>query len=248
MIVGFLGTGRIAAPMVRALARDGREILVSERGRETSAGLAARFAGVSVRDNRGVVEGSDVVVLCLLADVAREVLPGLPFRSEHRVVSVMAEIGLAEIAAMIGDTRELCVTIPMPFIDSGGCPLPVYPASETLVELFGRDNTVIPVASESAMKPHFAATAVSSTLFGELIALRDWLEPHAGSRAAAEQYVTLLVSGYMSALPKDGAGRLDEAVNELATAGGLNAQLLKHMRDSGTMEALKQGLDDLANR
>ena len=248
MIVGFLGTGRIAAPMARVLAGAGHEVLVSERGRDVSAELAAHFTTISVRDNQGVVDGSDVVVVCLLAAAARQELPALRFRADHKVISVMAEISLAEIAGMIGGTRELCVTIPMPFIDSGGCPLPVYPASGTLVELFGADNAVMPMDSEAAMKPHFAATAVMSTLLQELIIVRDWLGAHAGGRVAAEQYVALLASGYLNALPKDGAKRLDEALNDLATAGGLNAQLLRHMRDSGTMEALEQGLDDLFNR
>jgi pyrroline-5-carboxylate reductase len=248
MTIGFLGTGRIAAPMVRALARDGYDILVSERNAEVSEALAAQFDTVSVSDNRGVVAGSDVVVLCLLASVARRELPGLPFRAEQKVISVMAEMSLEEIAGMIGDMRELCVAIPMPFVDSGGCPLAVYPESATLVELFGRQNTVIPVRSETAMKPHFAATALTSTLMKELMIVRDWLAEHAGGREAAEKYIVLLESGYLNAMPKDGANRLDEALNDLATEGGLNAQLLRHMVEAGTIEALKAGLDDLLKR
>jgi len=248
MNVGFLGTGRIAEPMVEALAPDGHEIAVSERSREVSARLADRHVNVRVRDNQGVVDHSEVVVVCLLADVARGELPELTFRPEQKVISVMAEITLDEIAGMIGETRELCVTIPMPFIDAGGCPLPVYPASSTLEALFGPRNPVITLGTEAAMKPHFAATAVSSTLFKELITVRDWLASHADGPAAAERYITLLVSGYLNGIPKDGVSRLDEAVGHLATAGGLNAQLLEHMESSGTMEHLREGLEGLVRR
>ncbi len=248
MRTGFLGTGRIAAPMVEALARGGHEIFVSERNRNVSRELAGRFDNVSIRDNQGVVDGSEAVVVCFLAGVARGELPGLSFRPDHRVISVMAEIGLEEIAGMIGATRELCVTIPMPFIRSGGCPLPVYPSSPALVELFGAENTVIPLQSEAAMGPHFAATAITSTLLKALMTVRDWLGGQTGDRAAAEQYVILLESGYLNALPRDGAERLDEALGHLATEGGLNAQLLRHMQEAGTMECLKAGLDDLLER
>lgn len=248
MIVGFLGTGRIAAPMVKALARDGHQVLVSERNRQVSGELAARHDNVSVRDNREVVEHSEVVVLCLLAAVARRELPSLPFRPEHKVISVMAEIELAEIAGLIGDTRELCVTIPMPFIDAGGCPLPVHPASPVLDELFGADNATITLETEAAMKPHFAATAMTSTVLRELMVVRDWLAGHTGNADDAERYMVMLESGYLRALATQDEETLDDALNHLATEGGLNAQLLRHMEDAGTMEALKAGLDGLVKR
>jgi len=248
MIIGFLGTGRIAAPMVRSLARGGHEILVSERSREVSGELAASLENVTVAGNREVVERSDVVVLCLLASVARQVLADLPFRPDHKVISAMAEISLEEIAGMIGETGELCVTVPMPFIDAGGCPLPVYPSSPTLEALFGTDNAVIPVASEEAMAPHFAATAVTSTILRELMVVRDWLAGYTGSRDDAERYMVLLERGYLDALSKKGPGALESAVGHLATAGGLNAQLLGHMEEAGTMEALEKGLQGLVSR
>ncbi|HSH41464.1 MAG TPA: NAD(P)-binding domain-containing protein [Arenicellales bacterium] len=248
MRIGFLGTGRIAAPMVRALARGGHDILVSERNREVSGELAANLDNVAVADNRQVVERSDVVVLCLLASVARQVLAELPFRPDHKVISAMAEISLQEIGGLIGETEELCVTVPMPFIDAGGCPLPVYPASPALEALFGSDNVVIPVSAEEAMAPHFAATAVTSTILSELMVVRDWLARYTGSRDDAERYMVLLERGYLDALSKQGPGALESAVGHLATAGGLNAQLLGHMQDAGTMEALEKGLEGLVKR
>lgn len=249
MIVGFLGTGRIAAPMVKALARGGHEVLVSERSRAVSESLAAEFENVSILSNRDVVARSEVVVLCLLASVAREELASLPFRPEHKVVSVMAEIGLDEIAGLLGETRELCVTIPMPFIDAGGCPLPVYPVSPVLEALFGADNAVMQMDSESALQPHFAATAVTSTLLRELMVVRDWLAAQAGTRKEeAERYMVLLESGYLGALATNEGRTLEDELNHLATEGGLNAQLLRHMTDAGTMDALESGLDGLVNR
>lgn len=249
MIVGFLGAGRIAAPMVKALARSGHEVLVSERNRSVSESLAAEFANVSIRSNRDVVTGSEVVVLCLMASVAREELASLPFRPDHKVISAMAEIGLEEIAGLIGETRELCVTIPMPFIDAGSCPLPVYPASPALEALFGADNAIMPVASESALQPHFAATAMTSTLLRELMVVRDWLAAQAGTRTEdAERYMVLLESGYLRALANDESRTLSDELNHLATEGGLNAQLLRHMTDAGTMDALESGLNGLVNR
>ena len=63
--VGFLGTGHIAAPMARALARAGHEVTVSRRSDSVSADLAASGLGINVAENAGVLEASEIVFLCL---------------------------------------------------------------------------------------------------------------------------------------------------------------------------------------
>lgn len=92
MRVGFLGTGEITAAMVRGLQGQGHRILVSPRNAERAAALAAEFREVSVAPNDQVVAGSDVVFLCLLARVAGEVLPGLPFRAGQTIILSLIHI------------------------------------------------------------------------------------------------------------------------------------------------------------
>ena len=99
--VGFLGTGEITSAMVRALRGQGHSILISPRNATVAASLAAEVEGVTVAPNEAVVAGSDVVFLCLLARVAEEVLPGLPFRADQTVISVMVDAPLAKL-------RQLC--------------------------------------------------------------------------------------------------------------------------------------------
>ncbi len=85
--IGFLGTGEIATALVETLAGKGHKIFVSERNVTVSSGLAARFSDVTVAPNDQVVAQSEVVFLCLLAPVAKAVLPDLPFRADHAIVS-----------------------------------------------------------------------------------------------------------------------------------------------------------------
>ena len=247
--IGFLGTGRIAEPMVRSLNRrfPDSTIYISERSRTLSARLAEQ-PGVTVAGNQAVLDASNIVFVCLLADVARSVLPGLIFRSDQTVISVMADISLAEVSALIAPAADPSVTIPLPFIESGGCPLPVFPASDTLERLFGDENDVIPVAAESAMGPHFAATAILSHTMKQLDIAADWLSGHTGNRVDAERYMANLVSGYLGAMPKDGNGRFREAMEGLSTEGGLNNQLRAHITESGFYQTLESGLDKLTRR
>jgi len=247
--VGFLGTGRIAEPMVRSLSRQFPQsrILVSRRSKEIADRLT-KLGNVEGCDNQALLDKSDTVVVCLLANVAREVLPHLVFKETHTVISVMADISLGEIGSLIAPARHPCVTIPLPFIEQGGCPLPVYPHSDELIRLFGEENMVIALNQESSIGPHFAATAVLSTTMKQLNTVAQWLGDKTADNTDAERYVAALVSGYLGALAKDGRNRFVEAMEDLSTEGGLNNQLRSHITASGFYDVLRQGLEDLNGR
>ena len=247
--IGFLGTGRIADPMVRSLSRrfPDRTIHVSVRSHEVSSRLSA-LPGVTVMENQDLIDRSDIVFICLLADVARSVLPGLRFRQGQKVISVMADINLAEVGSLVHPAGAPVVTVPLPFIESGGCPLPAYPDGELLEMLFGDENAVIPVNAESAMGPHFAATAILSHTMKQLDVVSGWLSEFTGSRQDAERYVASLLSGYLGSIKQDGNGRFQEAMDDLSTEGGLNNQLRAHISESGFYDTLLEGLGRLEDR
>ena len=247
--IGFLGTGRIAEPMIRSLARrfPHCNIFVSERSRHIAEKVAT-LENVSIQPNQGVLDNSDTVFICLLAQIARDVLPNLSFSARHTVVSVMADITNDEVSKLVDPATGPCVTIPLPFIEQGGCPLPVYPKSEKLEALFGDHNDVITVPSEDAMAPHFAATAILSTTMKQLDVVAQWLSNQSDDPQNAERYVANLVSGYLSAMPKDGQQRFKEAMEDLSTEGGLNNQLRKQVTESGYYDTLDTGLDALLAR
>ncbi|MFW5969633.1 MAG: NAD(P)-binding domain-containing protein, partial [Halofilum sp. (in: g-proteobacteria)] len=154
MKVGFIGTGRITRRLVRGLDPSRHSIAITRRSRTVSSELSAEIPAIEVMDTaQEVVDRSDTVVVCLAADVARALLPRVSFTRDQTVISVMAGISLEELRAAVSPAGEVCVTIPMPVIEQGGCPLPVYPASASLEALYGERNPVIPVADESALDP-----------------------------------------------------------------------------------------------
>ena len=184
--IGFLGCGRIAEPMVRSLARQFPEyrIRVSQRSSEVSQRLN-ELENVDVCDNQILIDSSDVIIICLLASVARAELPGLKFKPTQKIISVMADISLEEVARLTAPAQPPCVTIPLPFIEQGGCPLPVYPQSAVLEQLFGDENPIIVVDTEAAIAPHFAATAILSTTMKQLDTVSGWLSGHTGNAIGA---------------------------------------------------------------
>lgn len=246
--LGFLGTGAIAEAMVRGLDGAGYDILVSERNAETAQRLARDVAGVSVATNDEVVARSDIVIACLMADTAERVLPDLPFRTGHKVISVMADMPRDRLAALVPDVSDLSLAIPLRSVATGGCPMPVWPDTGSVRAVFGERNPVIGVESEAALNAHFGACALSLPVMALLRTGIDWLAAQTGDRAAAETYVTAMFGAYFAAMRKDGSGEVDALMADLGTEGGLNDSLRNTMAQAGAPDALMGGLDGLRER
>lgn len=241
--IGFIGTGEIAECMVRGLVGLGHKIVLSERNADRANELAAAFSDVVAYDNQAVLDHSDYVCLCLMKDTALSVLPQLSFRDDHKVISAMVDVDMDALLRLCAPACNISITIPMPFIATGKCPLPVYPDTGAVQELFGDKNIILPVANEKALNAHFAASALASAMFAQMKTGSEWLGGVTGDSIAAEAYVVAMLGGFIGALPIDGKRRIDEALEALSTEGGLNATLRTHIQDAGVLDTLHQGLD-----
>lgn len=247
LTIGILGTGRIARRLVAALATAGHRIRVTRRSESVSRELVAAHPETVTRhdDAQTVVDASTVVFLCLPGGSALTTLAGLQFRGDQAIISTMMGVARDDIAEAVAPAPDVSVTIPMPFVEAGNCPLPVHPDSQALRDLLGDANPVIPVADEDAMSGFWAVAGSMASVIAELATIRDWLTDQLGDRAAAERYVLALFGGYLHTRPLDGADRLGEALDDLGTPGGLNAGLLDATRQSGHYESLRGELDRL---
>ena len=244
MRIGFLGTGEITAAMVRGLKGQGHRILISPRNAGMAAELAAEVAEVTIAPNDEVVAGSEVVFLCLLARVAGEVLPGLPFRKDQSIISVMADAPVATLQRLCAPAIDIAITIPLPPIAVGGCPLPVYPASPALEILFGARNLILPQPSEAALNAHLGVSALCSPILDQILTAVDWLAGFTGNPGAAEAYVAAMIRGYLP--ERANGGDLAGALQKLSTEGGLNATLRAAMAPA--KDDLRRGLDGFRPR
>ncbi|MFZ5964393.1 NAD(P)-binding domain-containing protein [Thalassococcus sp. BH17M4-6] len=236
--IGFIGTGHIAAPMARALARAGHSVTVSERNADVADALVGAGLGIAKAANQQVVDASDTVFLCLRPAVWNSVVTPLSFRSQQQIVSVMAGVALDDIAATCAPVTRISATIPYGYIENGGCPLPVGGEPSAVQALFGDRNPVLPQRSEAALNVHFAASTMTSAALGQLIAATEWLADQTGDADAAEVYVANLVSGFLASLPKDAAGGLARERAALATPDTLNLQMVEGLRDAGAFDSL----------
>ncbi len=239
MRIGIIGTGTIASAVVEGVAADGHDIAVSERSPQQSARLAARYPAVTVHDNQGVIDRSDVILLGLMAGAAGKVLEGLTFHADQKVISLMADAPLARVARMVGPAKAAAIMIPFPGIARGGSPILGHGETGLLERLFGGRNTVFPVASEEDLTALNSAQAVLSPAVRMVADAADWLRSRLDDPAQGEAFLRMLVGS--SLLASDCAALL----RALDTPGGYNQRLRNHMAASGMTEALRDGLDAL---
>ncbi|WP_300034807.1 NAD(P)-binding domain-containing protein [uncultured Roseobacter sp.] len=236
--VGFIGTGHIAAPMARALARDGHEVIVSERNSDTARGLSEAGLGIRVGLNQQVADESDIVFLCLRPDVWQSVVQDLSWDARHRIISVMAGVTLSDLRETSAPAATVCSTIPYGFIEFGGCPLPVAGDPGAVQQLFGGTNAVIPLSDEADLSAYFAASSLVSGVLGLLGSAAGWLGETTGERAAAEVYTSGLAGGFLWHGDFAQQGRLDAEKRALATPGTLNRQMVEGLEGAGAFDGL----------
>ncbi len=241
--IGFIGTGHIAAPMARCLARAGHTVTVSERNRDTATTLVKTGLGIEALSNQEVLESSDIVFLCLRPPVWQDIVKDLIWRADHCVVSVMAGVSLGDLSRVCAPASNFSITIPYGFIENGGCPLPVAGDPSVLAALFGADNPILPQNDEAALVDYFAASALASGVLHMLEESSAWLAQRTGDADAAEIYVANLISGVLRELPKDRAGGLEAERRALATPGTLNLQMFEGLRRDGAFDRLPALLD-----
>lgn len=247
MRVGFLGTGHIAAPMARFVARKGHKVTVSERNAEVSGSLAKLDLGIEVADNQSVVDASDVVVLCLRPAVWKDIVSKIQFRKSHKILSVMAGVTFADISAAVSPASEISATIPFGFLETGGCPLPVAGDPTTVQSLFAPENLVLPQSSETALQYHFAASALPSGVLEMLEVAAAWLAERTGNAAQAEIFVGNLISGVLNNLKINEAGVLKAERNALASPKTLNLQMVEGLRTHGSFDTIYPLLDRITD-
>jgi pyrroline-5-carboxylate reductase len=107
MIVGFCGSGSMAAAMARGLAGRVDRMLFTDSGSGRAGELARELGGEAVGSNAELAQGADLVILAVkpakLADVAGELA------SAKVVISLLGATSLATVSAAFPDATVVRV-------------------------------------------------------------------------------------------------------------------------------------------
>jgi pyrroline-5-carboxylate reductase len=233
--------------MIRHLAAKGHDIIATYRNREVSGALE-RELGIRLGEPQEVIDGSDIIFLCVRPHIAAGVLDPLTFRADQQIVSVMAAVTMDQLAALCAPATDFVQTIPLGYLENGGCPLAAHGNHDLLARLFAPENPVVPVEDEPSLNAHFAICAFVPGVLDLMATAGDWLGRQTGDADAAEFYTTQLVGGFLAAMEKGGAGRLAEERDALATKGTLSLQMTQGLREGGAHKELAATLAAIGER
>ncbi|MFV0459746.1 MAG: NAD(P)-binding domain-containing protein [Actinomycetales bacterium] len=248
---GFIGVGSIASSIVAGLCEgvdDPPDVLLSPRNARRSAELAERLPSVRVAvDNQAVVDGSDIVVLCVLPHLARQVLAPLNFRPDHQVVSALAGVHLEVVRALVAPADDVARSIPVPAVATRASLTPVHPPSRGAQELYGRLGGLMPIDDELAYESVAAASATVAAHYRYLATIAEWLAEHGIGPGPARAYVAATFADLGRELTTEDVD-FDRLAAAHTTPGGLNEQFATHLANTGTYAQVRSGLDGVLGR
>ena len=244
--IGFIGTGHIAAPMVRRMVDLGHEVTVTERSQDVSTALAATH-GVGVGDAEAVIAASEILFICLRPSIAPDILKTLSFRADQQIISVMAGISEAELNTLCAPATKITRTIPYGFVEQGGCPLPVWGDTALISDLFAPENTVLAMPEEAGLNAILTTAAIMAAQLDMMNTVAQWGEAKLGDAAVSEAYVKTLIQGFLNTMPTH-TGALAEERDALTLPGSLNGYMKDSLRDAGVHDAITSSLDEIYKR
>lgn len=109
MIVGFVGSGSMAAAMARGWAGEFEQMLFSDSGSGRAQRLAEELGGEGV-GNEEIAQRADLVVLAVKPNKLDEVAPQL--REAREVVSVLAVVPLESLQAALPNAEHVLRVMP----------------------------------------------------------------------------------------------------------------------------------------
>jgi pyrroline-5-carboxylate reductase len=247
-VYGIVGVGEIAEAIVTGLCEGvpgAPRVLLSPRNAERSASLAARLATVEVAGgNQEVLDGADVVVLCVRPQDASTILGSLHFREETPVVSVMARISLSRLSELVAPACGLSRAIPMPPVARRAGLTAVFPETPVVHELFDPLGVCAPVADETEFTALSTASATVAAHMEYLATVAGWLQAQGVDGELAGRYVASVFAGLGPALSREPVD-LTALAREYATPGGLNERFATSLREGGAHEQVTRALDVL---
>jgi pyrroline-5-carboxylate reductase len=247
--LGFIGVGTIASAMVRGLCTDmdtPPTIVLSPRGACCAALLAGQFPHcVSVaQNNQAVVDGCDVLFLCVLPQDASDVLDPLTLRADHVLVSVLSTATAASLASASRLPASRVVrAIPLPAVGERRGVTPVWPTTdECVMRVFDTLGGALGASSEAELMTLASMTSMIGQLYAQMGAAQDWLVRHGIAREQARRYVTAVYAGAVSNADAAAARRAAARAGDGAGVGQGGTEGYADSDNSADSESVFQAL------
>jgi pyrroline-5-carboxylate reductase len=245
--LGILGTGHLAALLVRGLAGSGYRIVLSPRNAEVAARLSAEHGCAVGESNQAVVDAADGVVVCLPAATGAKVLADLTFRPDQPVLSAMAGTGLARLQSVIGPARGAVTMLPGYANAYRVGPSILCPDDGFWRAVLAILGPVFPLHDEAQFTIAATFGAFSGASFGWMAHLIGWFQAQGLPPETARALIAATLRGNAEVLLQEDRP-LDEIARSVVTPGGISEMVLKILFKGDGMTAWDEGLDAVLRR
>jgi len=252
MILGFLGTGRIASSVIEGIFKSKlkiKKIYISPRNKIIAKKLSKRFKKVTIsRNNQQLIDKSDWVFLAVTPKVGDKILKTLNFKKNQKIVSFISTINLSQLKKAIGKKVKIVRAIPLPPISIRKGPIPICPPDKQVKSFFNQLGTTVEIKNEKSSINFWATSGIMAPFYELLKVLSDWLVKRGVRRNEAQKYITSLFVALSEDSVINSKKDLKYLVKDSQTPRGLNEQAVKKLRKSGFYRHLEKSLNGILKR
>lgn len=252
MQLGFIGTGTITTALVEGLCTarvPGLHILLSPRNAAKASRLAAMFRQVEITENnQAVIQGCDTIVLALRPQVAVPVLRELKFKSDQKIISLIAVTPLAVVSDLTAPARNVCRAVPLPSVAQHSGPILIYPDQPDANDILSNIGQPFPLADENKLELLWALTALISPYYALMETASNWAATAGVDEQTAKNYTAAMFCALAQQAMDIPEKNFSDLVKEAATPGGLNEQALEVIHSMNAYSAFQTALDSIADR
>jgi len=252
MILGFIGTGKIASSVVIGICNSKikyKKIIISSRNKNIALNLKKKFKKIIIsKTNQEIVDKSDWVFLSVTPVVGEKIIKDLKFRSNQKVISFISTITLSQLRKMIKKKIDIIRAIPLPPISLKEGPVPICPPNKEVKAFFDKLGSTIEIKNEKLSINFWSTSGMMASYYKMLDTMSLWLNKRGVKKLDAQKYVTSL----FLALSKDAVINSDKdlklLVKDSQTPKGLNEQGLNEMIKKDVYKSLINTLNSIYKR
>ena len=252
MILGFIGTGKIASSVITGICNSQikfKQIIISQRNKKISKNLKKKFKKIKIaKNNQEIIDKSDWIFLSITPRVGEKIIKNLKFKVSQTVISFISTINLSQLRKMIKVKSKIVRAIPLPPISLKKGPIPICPPNKKVKKFFDQIGSTIEIKNEKLSINFWSTSGMMASYYELLKVMSDWLVKKGINKLDAQRYITSLFLALSEDAIVHSKKELKYLVKESQTPKGLNEQGLKEMSKKGVYKSLVNTLNSIHKR
>ena len=252
MILGFIGTGKIAASVITGICKSKisfKKIIISPRNKKIAQGLKRKFKKIVIaKDNQQIIDHSNWIFLSVTPTVGEKIIKDLKFKSYHTIISFISTITLSQLKKAIKVKAHIVRAIPLPPISLKKGPVPICPPNKKVKEFFNHLGTTVEIKNEKSSINFWSTSGMMAPFYELLRVMSDWLVKRGVKRDNAQKYITTLFLALSEDAVVNSKLNLKHLVKESQTPKGLNEQGVRELTKAKFYKSIEKTLNSIHKR